>query len=130
MNIKYHVVRNKKVGTPSLWARPTFYSTLSYQDLAKDISHKCGYNAQVCKGVLECLPEAVMYRLLMGYHVELAPRFLKMYPKLRLSVKDTPEAEVTLHDVNALQGKGSVGSIVAQRFNKVFQSKVKWEKEG
>ena len=129
MNIKYHVVRNKKVGTPSLWARPTFYSTLTYQDLAKDISNHCGYNKQVVKSVLECIPEAVMWRLLMGYHVEIAPRFLKLYPKLRLSVKDTPEGEATLHDVNALQGKGSVGSIVAKRFNKLFQNQVKWEKE-
>ena len=129
MVIKYHIIRNKKVRTPSRWARYTYFRTFSYQSLAKDISYECGYNQQVVRDVLECLPKAVMWRLLMGYHVEITPKFLRIYPKLRLSVKDTEEVEATNHDVNALKGKGSVGAIVSRKYNNDFDFEAKWEKE-
>ena len=129
MNIKYHVIRNKKVGTPSLWARPTHFGTYSYTSLARDIAAKAGVPYQAAKSVLEVLPDAVMWRLLMGYHVEISPRFLRVYPKLRLSVKDTPEAEAVFRDVNALSGRSTVGAIIGRKFNREFQRQVKWEKE-
>ena len=127
--IRYHVNQNKKVGTPSYWAQPTFRTTISYHDVARDIHRVTGLSQGTIEAVLITLPQVVLDNLLQGYHVEVAPKFLKVYPRFKLSVKDTAEREATRKMLNAQSGMSSVGSTINPKFNYLFSQKVVWEKE-
>lgn len=131
--IKYVVKENKIVGTHSFYCVPQSYSTLTYADMAEEVSEGLGISPDIIGTIIKRYMRVAIRSVQRGHRVKLGDE-LVVYPQISCSVKDelnddgTVKKVATADMLNVSAAKSSIGATISQAVQQQFAQSVSWKR--
>lgn len=131
--IKYVVKENKTIGTHSFYCVPQSYSTLTYADMAEEVSEGMGISPDIIGTIIKRYMRVAIRNVQRGHRVKLGDE-LVVYPQISCSVKDelnddgTVKKVATADMLNVSGAKSTIGATISQAVQQQFSQSVSWKR--
>lgn len=131
--IKYVVKENKTIGTHSFYCVPQSYSTLTYSDMAEEVSEGLGISPDIIGTIIKRYMRVAIRNVQRGHRVKLGDE-LVVYPQISCSVKDEVDKDgnvikaATADMLNVSNARSSIGATIAQSVQQQFAQSVSWKR--
>lgn len=131
--IKYVVKENKTIGTHSFYCVPQSYSTLTYADMAEEVSEGLGISPDIIGTIIKRYMRVAIRSVQRGHRVKLGDE-LVVYPQISCSVKDelnddgTVKKVATADMLNVQNARSTIGATIAQAVQQQFAQSVSWKR--
>ncbi len=131
--IKYVVKENKTIGTHSFYCVPQSYSTLTYADMAEEVSEGLGISPDIIGTIIKRYMRVAIRSVQRGHRVKLGDE-LVVYPQISCSVKDelnddgTVKKAATADMLNVQNARSTIGATIAQAVQQSFAQSVSWKR--
>ena len=131
--VKYYAKENTKLGTHSFYAVPVPNGTLTFNEVCEEACRNTSIEPSIMKAAVAEYMKTVQSNVLKGFRVPVGEQFIKVYPNLNASVKDTEDKQgnktvATAKMLTANKGKSRLGASVSVKFSQEFAANVSWQK--